>query len=431
MITGSLISIAVLFSVLSIPNDEDRRDSASLHFRCDISEYDAAYRENREAVASLEQILRKAGTERIASIHVVAYASPEGPLERNLALSRARAAALAPLVDEYLSAYSSLITVEAGGEAWEPLRRRIVQDTRISEASRSRILRILDDDSVGPDTKKWRLANRLGQDPAVGDLYRYLLNEHYRYLRCLFITIRYKETEQAPLTAEPVVPDVKEQQQEEQQQQAEQQPQEQTPVVEPEPIPEETQPAPTEDIARVRPILAVSTNLLYDLAITPNIAVEVPLGKHWSLLADYTFPWWVNRANDMAWQMLKFDLDARYWLGRKNSDDPMDVLRGHFLGLDLGLGYYDLEPRHKGWQGEFVTAGLEYGYGWKIGEKWRLDAFAAVGLFLTYYRYYEGNSDDSKLLWQYSGRYTWFGPVKLGASIKYIFTTKKPGRRVK
>jgi len=157
----------------------------------------------------------------------------------------------------------------------------------------------------------------------------------------------------------------------------------------------------------------------------------VPIGKHWSLLADYTFPWWVNRANDMAWQMLKWDLDARYWIGRRNSDDPMDVLRGHFLGLDLGLGYYDLEPRHKGWQGEFFTAGLEYGYGWKIGEKWRLDAFAALGLFLTYYRYYEGNSDDSKLLWQYSGRYTWFGPVKLGASIKYIFTTKKPGRRVK
>lgn len=424
MVVGPLISVAVSFCVLFIPEDGDKVDYPALHFRCDLSEYDAAYQENYEAVASLEKILREAGTERIASIDVVAYASPEGPLEHNLALSRARAAALAPLVKEYLPAYSSLITVEAGGEAWEPLRRRIVQDTLISEASRSKILRILDDDSVGPETKKWRLANRLGQDPATGDLYRYLLNEHYRYLRCLLITVRYKEAEHASPASESVTPVVEEQQQE-------QLPQELTPIAEPEPVPEEAQTVPAEENPRKRPILAVSTNLLYDLAITPNIAVEVPIGKHWSLLADYSFPWWVNRANNLAWQMLKFDLDARYWIGRRNSDDPMDVFRGHFLGLDLGLGYYDLEPRHKGWQGEFVTAGLEYGYGWKLGENWRLDAFAAVGLFLTYYRYYEGNSDDSKLIWQYNGRYTWFGPVKLGASIKYIFTTKKPGRHGK
>lgn len=428
--------MAVLFSVVFIPGNEDRVDYASIHFRCDISEYDAAYLENREAVASLAQILQEAGTDRIESIHVVAYASPEGPLEHNLELSRARAAALNPLVKEYLPAYSSLITVEAGGEAWEPMRRRIVQDTLISEASRSKILRILDDDSVGPDTKKWRLANRLGQDPVAGDLYRYILNEHYPYLRCLFITIRYKEhaeqtqptdstestdstdstefTETTPVTPGPVVPEVVEGEESEEKH-----------ITEPEP--EE----PAVDSTIVRPILAVSTNLLYDLAITPNIAVEVPLGHHWSVLADYTFPWWVNRANDMAWQVLKLDLGARYWLGRKNNDDPMDILRGHFLGLDLGLGYYDIEPRHTGWQGEFVVAGLEYGYGWRLGEKWRLDAFGAVGYMLTYYRYYEGNSDDSKLLWQFNGRYSWFGPVKLGASIKYIFTTKKPGRRVK
>ncbi len=416
--------MAVSLCVLFIPEDGDKVDYSALHFRCDISEYDAAYQENHEAVASLEKILREAGTERIASIDVVAYASPEGSLEHNLALSRARAAALAPLVKEYLPAYSSLITVEAGGEAWEPLRRRIVQDTLISEASRSKILRILDDDSVGPETKKWRLANRLGHDPVAGDLYRYLLNEHYRYLRCLLITVRYKEAEQASPAPESVTPVVEEQQQE-------QLPQELTPIAGTEPVPEEAQTVPADENPRKRPILAVSTNLLYDLAITPNIAVEVPIGKHWSLLADYTFPWWVNRANNLAWQMLKWDLDVRYWIGRRNNDDPMDVLRGHFLGLDLGLGYYDLEPRHKGWQGEFVTAGLEYGYGWKLGENWRLDAFAAVGLFLTYYRYYEGNSDDSKLIWQYNGRYTWFGPVKLGASIKYIFATKKTGRHGK
>ena len=422
MLTSSLISMAIYVFVVVLPGEGKGADNASLHFRRDVSRYEAEYLENREALISLGQILNEAGTEGIESIHVVAYASPEGVREHNLKLSRARAAALPALVEQYLPAYASLITVEAGGEAWEPLRQRIVQDTLINEASRSKILRILDDNSVGPDTKKWRLENRLGNDPVAGNLYRYLLNEHYKYLRCLYITVSYKEKEPeetvqpAPEPAPvPVVPDV------------EPQPQ----VIEPEPIPEET--APASDTIYTRPILAVSTNLLYDLAITPNVAVEVPLGKHWSVYADYTFPWWVNRTNNMAWQQLKFDVGGRYWFGRRGANDPMEVLRGHFVGLDLGIGYYDLEPRHTGWQGEFLTAGLEYGYGWVLGKnkKWRLDAFGGAGIIYTHYRYYEGNAGDTKLLWQYNGRYTWFGPVKLGASIKYIFTTKKPRRQSK
>ena len=422
MLNCSLISAAVFVSVLLMPGDGQGEDYASIHFRCDVSDYDAAYLENRAAVASLEQILRETGVGRIESIDVVAYASPEGGLEHNIELSQARAAALAPLIKEYLPTYSSLITVEAGGEAWEPLRRRIMEDTNISEESRNRILRILDDDSVGLNTKKWRLQNRLGQDPEVGNLYRYLLNKHYRYLRCIYIIIRYKETEETEEIEqkEPVVPIVPEVI-------GEQLPPVQPQITEPEPQPKQE---PVEETI-LRPILAVSTNLLYDLAITPNVAVEVPIGQHWSVLADYTFPWWVNRTNDMAWQLLKWELGGRYWLGKRNADDPMDVLRGHFLGLDLGLGYYDLEPRHTGWQGEFVTAGVEYGYGCRLGKKWRLDFYGGVGIFLTGYRYYEGNADDSKLIWQYDGRYTWFGPVKLGASIQYIFTTKKPGRHSK
>ena len=410
--------MAIGLFVVFFPGDEKVPDNAPILFRRNMSIYEATFHENQEALASLREILSEAGAQRIESIHVVAYASPEGSLERNLELSQERAAALAPLVEDFLPDYSSIITVEAGGEAWEPLKQRIQQDTLITEASRAKILRILEDDSVGLNTKKWRLENRLGQDPAVGDLYKYILKEHYRFLRGLFVTIRYKETEPEQTIEpepEPVVP--------------EPQPEPQ-PEVQPEPIPE---PKEEKDTTYIRPILAVSSNLLYDLAITPNVAVEVPLGKHWSVFADYTFPWWVNRTNDMAWQLLKWEVGGRYWIGRRNANDPMDVLRGHFVGLDLGIGYYDLEPRHTGWQGEFFTAGLEYGYAWRLGrkKKWRLDAFGGAGVFYTHYRYYEGNADDSKLLWQHNGRYTWFGPIKLGASLKYIFTTKKPGRRSK
>ena len=438
MLFGSLISIAAAVAVLLFPGEKGE-DYAAIYFRCDRSEYEATYLENREAVASLAQLLQDAGTERIESVSVIAYASPEGPLKRNLALSQARAAALGPLVAEYMPDYASLITVEAGGEAWDPLRRRIVQDTLISEASRSRILRILDDNGVGPDTKKWRLTHRLGQDPAVGDLYRYILKAHYRYLRCLFVTIRYKDAEEAGQTGQTgqtgeagqtTLPPTPLQPENETETQQPENGQPETTETETETeTTTDTETEPETDQPKERyPLFAASTNLLYDVLITPNFALELPIGHNWSVLLDYTFPWWVNPANNRAWEMLKLDLGVRYWLGHRDASDRMDILRGHFIGLDLGAGYYDLEPRHTGWQGEFQTAGLEYGYAWRLGEKWRLDAFGAVGVFRTHYRYYEGNSDDSKLLWQYNGRYSWFGPTKLGVSIKYIFTAERARR---
>ena len=177
-----------------------------------------------------------------------------------------------------------------------------------------------------------------------------------------------------------------------------------------------------------RPIIAASTNVLYDLgglvrplSWTPNFAVEYPIGQKWSVYAEYAFPWWVTDANNQAWQILKWDIGARRWLSRHNADDRMDVLRGHFVGIDLGAGYYDIEPMHTGYQGEFQTVGLEYGYAFRLGQAWRLDLFGGIGWLGTHYRYYEGDSSDVHLLYQHNGKLQWFGPVKAGVSIKYIF----------
>lgn len=178
------------------------------------------------------------------------------------------------------------------------------------------------------------------------------------------------------------------------------------------------------DSTDVRPLLAVSTNLLYDLAITPNLAIEIPIGRHWSVYGEYTFPWWVTSGNDRAWQIQKWDLGGRYWF--HNPQNRMDVLKGHFIGLDLTAGYYDIEPHHNGWQGEAVAATLEYGYSWILGKKkvWRLDLTVGAGWMGTEYRYYKADESDQHLLYQYTGRFNWWGPTKVGLSLKYLFKTK-------
>lgn len=180
------------------------------------------------------------------------------------------------------------------------------------------------------------------------------------------------------------------------------------------------------DSTDVRPLLAVSTNLLYDLAITPNLAIEVPIGRHWSVYGEYTFPWWVTSGNDRAWQIQKWDLGARYWFNRHR--EPMDVLSGHFLGLDVAGGYYDIEPNHRGWQGEAVAATLEYGYAWRASRNWRVQIYIGAGWMGTEYRYYQATSDDKHLIYQNTSRFRWLGPTKLGCSIQYLFHYRKKHR---
>ena len=85
------------------------------------------------------------------------------------------------------------------GEAWEPFRERIAKDLRLSDASRVRILQLLDDDSICPDTKKWRLENRFGEDT-----WRYFKKEHFPYLRVVEVRIFYHDV---PDRDEPEAPE--------------------------------------------------------------------------------------------------------------------------------------------------------------------------------------------------------------------------------
>ena len=60
-------------------------------------------------------------------------------------------------------------------------------------------------------------------------------------------------------------------------------------------------------------VLALKNNLLYDLALAPNIEVELPLGKRWSLNVEYKCPWWSDSGCNFCYQLLSGGTEARYW----------------------------------------------------------------------------------------------------------------------
>lgn len=63
---------------------------------------------------------------------------------------------------------------------------------------------------------------------------------------------------------------------------------------------------------RYTPLFALKTNLLFDLALTPNIELEVPIGKRWSVNGEFMRGWWLNKSNTFCWQVESFGLEGRY-----------------------------------------------------------------------------------------------------------------------
>ncbi len=407
-------TVFVLFVLSGAPagaQQHHREASDEFQITFPVSKYvlDREYRYNARAFAHLDSLLAVRGQVFVDSVIVVSKSSPEGPFKGNEALSVNRSKAI---YDYVVNAYPNLadkVRVSSEVESWGEFAQMVSEDPTLSSATRADALAIIGSE-LAPDAKKAQL-RRLKE-------YNYFLKYYFPALRFSAIVVVFDRVAEA-VASLPVLDDVT----------FEEFPWIDTRIE----LPEEhlVIPALTRAIEEIRPILAVSTNLVYDfgslaydMAFTPNIAVEVPIGQSWSVYAEYAFPWWLTPQNDRAWEILKWDIGGRWWFSRHNPSDRMDVLRGHFIGLDFGAGYYDIEPKHTGYQGEFQTLGLEYGYAFRLNPHWRLDLYAGAGWMGTHYRYYEGTSDDVHLIYQHHGRLQWFGPVKAGASIKYIFTRK-------
>lgn len=180
---------------------------------------------------------------------------------------------------------------------------------------------------------------------------------------------------------------------------------------------------PLREITLRSVLFGLSTNLLLDAALAPNIGLTVPVGHHWSVQAAFLCPWWENGSGNFAYQVLHGSVGARYWWtgwDERDNGDP-DFLSGWFLSASVGGGYYDLAPWGDGVQGSHMTASLGGGYSWRIGQNWRLDAFLGIGPMLTRWETYSPENDRSVLVSKDKGK-TLFPvlPTSLGISIVWL-----------
>lgn len=173
-------------------------------------------------------------------------------------------------------------------------------------------------------------------------------------------------------------------------------------------------------------ILALRSNLLVP---AHNIGLEIPMGNHWSVGADYFFPWYVSERNQWCVEMLGLFMDVKYWFTSGRNEWSADSkLKGHALGLYGGVGYYDFQNKEQGAQGEYVDFGIDYTYALPVAkDKLRLEFNLGVGLIKTWYRPYNPSSDYSDLIKEPGVKYrssNFVGPTRASISLVWPIHAK-------
>jgi hypothetical protein len=175
---------------------------------------------------------------------------------------------------------------------------------------------------------------------------------------------------------------------------------------------------------------AVRTNLLYDLAVVPNVGAELYIGGRWTIGADLFFTWLSSEKRNWCWQGYGGYFAIRRYFGplSKRTAFHSKLLSGHHLGVyALGLTY-DVEFGGRGYQAEKLGfgGGVEYGYSLPIGRRLNLDFSIGVGFQDGEYKTYEPMDDH--FVWQSTNKRHWFGPTKAEISLKWLLG-EKGGRR--
>lgn len=162
--------------------------------------------------------------------------------------------------------------------------------------------------------------------------------------------------------------------------------------------------------------IGVRTNTLWWLTSTPNLGVEISVGKKLTLSVDGNYNAWTFFSDGMSLRHWLVQPELRYW--------PCKSFEGHFFGVHAHYGHYNIgqipflpELDTYTYRGELYGGGVSYGYHFAIGRRWGLELSAGVG-----YTYLEYNKYVCAECAELMGRYKrhFFGPTRLSVSFIYI-----------
>lgn len=169
--------------------------------------------------------------------------------------------------------------------------------------------------------------------------------------------------------------------------------------------------------------VALKTNLLYDATTTPNIGMEMGVGRKHSIQLYYALnPWTFGSGDDKKyikhWMLAP---EYRYWFCQRFNGSFIGIhgFGGEFdaANVKLPFGLYPGLENHR-YDGWYIGGGVTYGYQWVLSRHWNLEAGIGFGVaYIKYGRYQCGvcgkKSGD--------GHKTYIGPTKGMLSLLYMF----------
>lgn len=414
-------------SLATVPVDAVGQETltSQINYRQSQSNIDPTYMNNAEATRLLYMGIEEIGTDKIDSVEVICYASPEGSDKFNKQLSEKRAIDTKWLILKKFPELKGRIVFKGEGVNWNGLRDLIAADRKMSQSTLDRILSIIDSPANG-DVKQNRM-KALGSDPAVGNIYKYVLDNYYSQLRNSSVMLFHLKEEPAPAPVPVPEPE------------PEPEPVEivvvpaDTMVVVPEPEPEPEPEPVVENVKAKETFFAIKTNLLYDIVTMANVEIEIPFAHRWSLVIEDVFPWWEFQKNKYALQNWEMGPELRFWFKKWPAFDRK--LQGWFVGAYGMTGKYDFQRDYDlCWQGTYWSTGLTAGYSLPLGKKnWgNLEFSLSAGYLKASYQHYQPSSTYDVLFIDrpHAGHVTWVGPTKakISLSIPIKFTTKRASR---
>ncbi|MBO4476229.1 MAG: DUF3575 domain-containing protein, partial [Bacteroidales bacterium] len=170
-------------------------------------------------------------------------------------------------------------------------------------------------------------------------------------------------------------------------------------------------------------LFGLSTNTLLDAVAAVNIGAEVPVGHNWSVRAEYTTPWWSTANHSHALQVQNVNIGARYYI-KPWTYRSSDVLRGWFVSANAGAGLYDVCWDYRGSRGRGILGNIGGGYSFALGDWWRLDLSAGIGMMIAGYERYQVSEDGKTVVPMHSGTARIPDPTSLKVSFVYLFHTR-------
>ncbi len=299
-----------------------------INFRLDKVVYDPAYMGNNERFNELTRLLAAVKADpdtRLKNIRITSSASPEGPYKHNVDLSIERGKTLIKLIKKQDPTLNDdIFVITSLGEAWDGAIKAVEEGDMPHKEEALEIMRNTPENVIKGgkvvDTRKRQMMNLAG-----GTVWRYMIENYFPSLRQTSVFVVFK-TKRLVNTLEELAPIYACAQQSAPGELARGE------VRMPEPVVER------------KPIIAVKSNLLYDVLATPNIAVQLQgLGRprleagrpllvrrpDQARCAHWTFRRWLRSCGLLRCPATSQGMARRVlcsWLGRRLCMEALETL---------------------------------------------------------------------------------------------------------